>query len=212
MRRLAAPPCARRRRPDFLPSNLVLGSAFLLVLVVGLVMGVFAMLYGTERAARPGAAVAPHERRSAHDPAAEPSPLFNLSTVAALVFATGLTGSITARVTTWPMGTQLVVALLAGGAASAAQALLVARWAIPGARADQPDERYLMQGIVGTVTRAVPIDGVGELSYELDGGRHTLPARGIEPTPLPAGTEVVIDRVEDGVAWVEAWARVEQRL
>jgi hypothetical protein len=29
---------------------------------------------------------------------------------------------------------------------------------------------------------------------------------------LPAGSEVVIDRIERGVAFVEAWAVVEQRL
>jgi hypothetical protein len=29
---------------------------------------------------------------------------------------------------------------------------------------------------------------------------------------LPVGTDVVIDRIEDGVAFVEEWAVVEQRL
>ena len=29
---------------------------------------------------------------------------------------------------------------------------------------------------------------------------------------VPAETEVVIDRLEDGVAWVETWAVVEQRI
>jgi hypothetical protein len=29
---------------------------------------------------------------------------------------------------------------------------------------------------------------------------------------LPAGAEVVIDRIEDGVAYVEEWAVVERRL
>jgi hypothetical protein len=29
---------------------------------------------------------------------------------------------------------------------------------------------------------------------------------------MPVGTEVVIERIEDGVAYVEDWATVEKRL
>jgi hypothetical protein len=30
--------------------------------------------------------------------------------------------------------------------------------------------------------------------------------------PVPVGADVVIDRIENGVAFVEEWAAVEQRL
>jgi hypothetical protein len=39
-----------------------------------------------------------------------------------------------------------------------------------------------------------------------------LPAVAIGETDIPSGTEVVIDVVEDGVARVELWSVVEQRL
>jgi hypothetical protein len=94
----------------------------------------------------------------------------------------------------------------------AVQSLLIARWAIPAARAEHPDERYLLQGTIGRITRAVPSQGEGEMQYTLDGTTYTLPARGIDGNEVAADVEVVLDRVEAGVAYVEPWAQVEQRL
>lgn len=186
----------------------------LVFFVMGLVLGVSAMLHGTEKPVPASAqpSVAPHERRSEHDPAAEPSPVANRSTVAAFAFAGGLTGYLVDRATAWPAWGVAIVALLAGGAALALQSLLIARWAIPGARADEVDARYLLQGTLAHVTRAAEAGETGELVYELDGHQCTLPVRSLDGTALPAGADVVIDRVEDGVAFAESWAVVEQRL
>jgi hypothetical protein len=178
--------------------------------VSGLVLGVFAMLYGTERQIAP--AVAPHDRRSEHEPAAEPSPLLNLASIAAFAVGFGLAGYLLTRYTAWPWGARLTLALVAGGASYALQVLLMARWAIPGARADSIDPRYLLQGTLARVTQDAPTDGTGVLVYALDGREYTLPVRALDGTALAAGVDVVIDRVEDGVAYAELWALVEQRL
>lgn len=182
----------------------------LAVLLTGLILGVFAMLYGTERQVQP--VVAPHERRSEHDPAAEPSALFNRASLAAFAVGFGLTGYLLDRVTPWGWLPLLLVALLAGGAAYAGQALLMARWAIPSARQDAVDERFLLQGTLGRVTRAATADAAGLMTYALDGREYTLPVRAMHGGALADGVDVVIDRVEDGVAHVELWADVEQRL
>ncbi len=186
--------------------------ASLAVLIVGLVMGVFAMLYGTERRVQHARAIKPHERTSEHDPAAEPSPFFNLATIAAFSVGFGLTGYFLARYSAWPAAAQVGVAALAGGAALAVQSVLIARWAIPGARADHVDERYLLQGTLARITSDVPRDGVGMLRYALDNREFDLPARMLDGEPAAAGTDVVIDRVEAGVGYVELWSRVEARL
>ena len=55
-------------------------------------------------------------------------------------------------------------------------------------------------------------DAVTLLHYALDGQECDLPAREMEGAAIAVGTDVVIDRVEQGVAYVELWARVEQRL
>ena len=184
----------------------------LAVLTVGLVMGVFAMLFGTERSVQPAGAIKPHERKSEHDPAAEPSPYLNLASAAAFAVGFGLTGYLLAGKTSWPMVAQVVVAIAAGGAALVLQSALIARWAIPGARSDHIDERYLLQGTLARITSDVPKDGVGMLRYALDEREFDLPARTLDGEPAVRGTDVVIDRVEDGVGYVELWSRVEQRL
>ena len=184
----------------------------LAVLTVGLILGVFAMLYGTERRTSSVAAVKPHERTSEHDPAAEPSPLLNMASLGAFSVGFGLAGYTVARNTSWPIALQVVLAAVAGGVALALQSLLIARWAIPGARADQLDERYLLQGTLARVIREVPAGGEGMVHYELDGHACDLPARDLEGAAIDVDTDVVIDRVEQGVAIVERWSLVEQRL
>lgn len=178
--------------------------------VSGLMLGVYAMLHGTERPVQP--TVAPHERRSEHDPASEPSATLNRASIAACLVGFGLAGYLLDRETGWPWGGVLAVALLAGGAAFVLQSLLIARWAIPSARADAVDQRYLLQGTLARVTRGATAEAAGELVYVLDGHRCTLPVRSMDGTALAEGVEVVIDRVENGVAYAEPWAAVEERL
>lgn len=184
----------------------------LVILTAGLVLGVFAMLYGTERRASSTSGVLPHERTSEHDVATEPSPLFNLASIGAYSVGFGLTGYLVARDTAWPVWGQLVVAAVAGAVAMTLQSLLIARWAVPAARADAIDQRFLLQGTLGQVTHDIPVGGAGTIRYALDGREVDLPAREMDHGAIASGSDVVIDRVEDGVAYVELWALVEQRL
>lgn len=168
------------------------------------------MLFGTERRVAP--ATAPHERRNEHNPAAEPSPVFNLASLAAFAFGFGLSAYLLTRFSPLPIEARVIIAGITGGAAMGLQSILIARWAIPGARAEQLDERYLLQGAIGRVTVAIAEHGVGEIEYTLDDRTYALPARTIDDAAVSARTEVVIDRVESGVAYVEPWSRVESRL
>lgn len=189
-----------------------MSAFFLVVLLAGLLLGVFAMLFGTEHVPRNITLPAPHERTSEHVIDAEPSALFNRASMAALASVCGVTGYLLTRFSDWSVGVRLVVAALAGAGAMALQSLIIARWAIPSARAEHIDERYLLQGTIGRVTRAIPPGGDGEIQYTLDGVSYTLPARGVDAGELVADVEVVLDRIEVGVAYVEPWAQVEQRL
>lgn len=187
-------------------------TIYIITLLIGLLLGVSAMLYGTERKRPPKEA--PHERRSEHNPEAEPSPLFNVATVGAFAFAAGLAGHLLTRYTALGIAAVAGIAAGLGALAFLLQALLIARWAIPGARNDQVDERYLLQGTIGTVTKSIPADdsGIGEIRYSLEGNSYSLPARNFESGAIAAGTDIVIERIEHGIAYVELWAQVEQRL
>lgn len=189
-----------------------MNALFLTVLLLGLVIGVRAMLLGTEHLPSGVKLPAPHERKSEHVTDAEPSAVFNWASAAAFAFVFGLVGYLLTRFSGWSAPVRIVAAALAGGAAITVQSLLIARWAIPAARAEQTDERYLLQGTIGRISREVPASGAGELQYTLDNVTYTLPAREVAGTMLPPDVDVVIDRVEGGVAYVESWAQVEQRL
>lgn len=180
--------------------------------VAGLLLAVYVMLYGVER---PAAVTprAPHEATGGHDPRTEPRPLGNGQNVAAFLVLFGAAGYLLHRARPdAPAFMAPLGAVVAGVVGFAVSALLLRAWAVPGARREVVDERYLMQGHPATVTQAIPADGAGEIAYEADGRRWTVPARAWDAQPIALGAEVAIDRVEDGVAYVEAWAEVEARL
>jgi hypothetical protein len=98
-------------------------------------------------------------------------------------------------------------------------AVVVTRLAIAMARLqpehDPDDPRFQLQGHVAVVTEAIPAGGEGIIAYgELGelGNRRSLRARSIDQQSIERGLEVCIERVEDGVAFVELWSLVEARL
>ena len=189
-----------------------MSAVFVACFVLGLLLAVYVMLHGVERAVPP-VARAPHEPGGGeHDPRTEPSALLNAQNVAAFVTCFGLGGYLLQRSTTLGTGALLVSALAIGAAGAALSVALLAAWAIPSLRRDVVDERYLMQGHPASVRQEIPVDGEGEIAYEADGRSWTVRARSWDGGAIPAGTEVAIERVEDGVAYVEQWAQVESRL
>jgi hypothetical protein len=176
----------------------LLTAVFLASFLAGLLLGVRAMIVGVERPPRTGT---------------QPRTALTAPSVAAAATTFGLTGYVLLRY--MGAGAAAAIAIAAGLALlSALSAIaLIAKWAVPSAAAEPPDERYLLQGTPATVTRAVTADVDGEVSYAAaDGAQYATPARSFDGSALGVGAEVVIDRVEDGVAYVEAWALVEKRL
>jgi membrane protein implicated in regulation of membrane protease activity len=184
---------------------------FVTCFAVGLVLGVYVMLHGVERRGAPSA-VPPHEARGGHDPSTEPSLTLNAQNAAAFLAAFGACGYLLTRFTALGAPAVVAIAAAAGGLVAVGSASLLAAWVLPGARAEAVDERYLLQGHPARVTR--PIDGAidGEIAYEVDGRLFTVRARSWDGSTIEIGTDVAIERVEDGVAYVERWAQVEARL
>ena len=58
------------------------------------------------------------------------------------------------------------------------------------------------------VTKSIGPDVDGEVAFEFGGDRKLLRARGSVGGAIAADTDVVIERVEADVAYVEAWADV----
>lgn len=178
-------------------------SLFLGAFVLGVIVGILVMLHGVERGS--GALpvkVAPGARYPAS--LARPA-------LGGFLTGFGLTGYLLGRNGTVGPALQLLVAAVVGVLGAWAAVAVVTRWAIPSALADEVDERYLLQGHVAQVTAAIG-DTPGSVTWEIDGARHAAAARSLEGGTIPAGTEVVIERIEDGIAWVEPWATVEERI
>jgi membrane protein implicated in regulation of membrane protease activity len=171
---------------------------FVGLVFLGLVAAVRVMLYGVERQ-RPAGAESPRSF------SAMPALL------AAFSFVTGVVGYAATRAGVQPTSVWLL-AVGVGAVAAFATSRIIAAWWTVVPEHDVDDERYVLQGSLGRVVAAIDTQGAGKISLESSGHQQVLPARAIDDQSMPVGTEVVIERIEDGVAYVEDWAVVEKRL
>jgi len=185
-------------------------------LLLGLLLGVFAMLAGVERRTTSSnvetlstplvsseSLAAASSQISAH---------FLIPVVAAFATTFGAVGYLLSRRSGLPLGWLLLIASLAGVAAVVGAVVLIARWAIPSARRDVPDTRYLLQGMFAQVTDPIGREGVGRIALEMGGTLHAVEAVSLTGDSIERGTEVVIERIEGETAFVEPWTAVERRL
>jgi hypothetical protein len=178
----------------------ILTILFLVAFIGGLVLAVFAMLHGVEYLRR-------RRNRSR-----APSPFFNLPAVAAFAVGFGAVGYPLASRTILPAWAIILIAIGGGALAITGMITLLAQWALRGLSSPFSSEDHEIQGQIAVVTRDIPAAGEGEISYAHFGRREQVPARSLGSAVVPTGVEVVIDRIENGVAFVEEWAVVEQRI
>ncbi|MGH7717748.1 MAG: hypothetical protein ACREON_02735 [Gemmatimonadaceae bacterium] len=169
---------------------------YLGTLLLGLVLGVVSMIRGIDRDERRRRAIS----------------FFNLPMVGSFAVGVGVTGYLFSRYSSLSAPVVALIALVIGAAAAAGVIALIAGWAVPSAARDVEDVRYALQGHVGRVTRAIAVGGEGEITFEHDGRRHVVPSRALNRSAIPAGTEIAIERIEDGIAYVELWATIEKQL
>ncbi len=174
-----------------------MSAVYLLSFIIGLLLAVRIMFFGAER-------------RRVHSDAlplrrSEPA-------ISAFLLMFGIAGYLLTRPGRLTSGTGTAAAVVLG----ATWALVMTRLAIATARVkpehDPDDPRYVLQGHVAVVTVPIPTDGEGEILYGEGEGSRSLRARSIDGQAIDTGTEVCIERVDDGVAFVELWALVEARL
>jgi len=136
----------------------------------------------------------------------------NLPTAGAAAALFGVVGYPLATYTSLETAPILAIAGIAAAAAAAATVGVIAGWAVPSARREPVDERYLLQGHFAKVVRPIRTDEGGEITYEHDGVRHTVKARSLDGKAISAGVDVVIERIENAIAYVELWRTIEREL
>ncbi|MDB4892708.1 MAG: hypothetical protein JWL61_4563 [Gemmatimonadetes bacterium] len=171
---------------------------FLACFIGGLLLTVRLMFFGAERR---------RQRRSDGMPLRRSEPA-----IVAFLLMFGIAGYVATRNGSLATAGSLAVATVLGIVFAA----IVTRLAIVTARIqpehDPDDPRFLLQGRVGLVTVAIPANGEGMIRYEDGSAPVTVRALDIAHGAIAAGEEVCIERVEDGIAHVERWALVEERL
>ena len=70
----------------------------------------------------------------------------------------------------------------------------------------------VLTGHIARVTAAISSAAAGAIAYTLEGTDHVVAAMSSDGAPIQAGADVVIDRIENGLAFVERWEVVEGRL
>ncbi len=177
---------------------MILKFIYLTAFLAGLALAVNSMLHGVER----------WRRRST----GTPSPILNPPTVASLLAGFGASGYLlTTRAAVTPLMI-LLISLATGAAALTGMIVLMAKWALRTPRHAMPHHENEINGQVAVVSREITGDEPGEITYFAWDAMHVMPALSLDGSGIPEGTEVVIDVMEDGVARVELWSVVEQRL
>jgi membrane protein implicated in regulation of membrane protease activity len=169
---------------------------FLVIFVAGLGLAVYSMLHGVERS-----------KASARQ---RPSSVLNTPTASAFGVVLGATGYLLVTRTTLGITAIFIIAAIFAFAAMAAMIALMSRWALPYSGIATGDEA--LQGQLARVTSPISASSKGEIAFHAGGVRRTLPAQSLQKSEIPYDTEVVIDTIQDGVAQVELWSTVEQRL
>jgi len=106
----------------------------------------------------------------------------------------------------------VIAAVAVGSAAAALIRWLVAKSAAVSLEHDQEDERFVLQGHVARVVSSIAAGSEGRIIFDLGNEHQTLRARSLDDASVDVGTEVVIERIEGDVAYVEPWLQVEERL
>jgi hypothetical protein len=174
---------------------------FLAAFIGGLLLAVSVMLFGVERRGRGGAP----------SPAAS-SVRVSVPVLAGFLIVFGLVGYLAVRVSSPGLWKAAFVALLGGAAAAALTGWLVAKSAAIVPEHDIDDERYVLQGHIARVITAIAPGEEGRIAFQVGAGTRVLRARGVDESAVAAETEVVIERIEGEVAFVEPWVQVEERL
>ena len=182
---------------------------YLAAFAAGLAISVYVMIRGVERIARQ--ADSP-ELDSLGRTVGTARMALTAPIVGAFAGAFGITGYLLWRYSGLSSGMQFVGAAVAGILASAVGTRAVTKWATQAAEHDVVDERYLLQGHPAQVVASIAPLKPGQIAYVVGEKRYAATAQSLDGTEVAAGTDVVIDRVEDGIAYVEPWVEVEQRL
>jgi membrane protein implicated in regulation of membrane protease activity len=147
-----------------------------------------------------------HSPTATHGPDANQVSPLSLSTLSAFLTWFGGAGYLLTRYSPLAALGVTLAALAVGVIGAGIVFTAIARYIVPRLTVLNPED-FRVQGAIARVTSTIQPDGIGEIVYTLGGTRHADGARSESGDAIERGTQVVILRVEKGIAYVEPWAR-----
>lgn len=135
--------------------------------------------------------------------------IFNFGTIAAFLAWFGGTGYILERYSSIWFLFGLGIAFMSGLGGAALIFFFLARFLISKDENLNPAD-YDMVGVLARVSSSIREHGTGELIFTQGGTRHACGARSEDGSAIPKGTEVVVTRFENGLAYVQRWEEMAQ--
>ena len=136
---------------------------------------------------------------------------FNLSTISAFLTWFGGAGYLLERYSSFTGGLVVLLATGSGLVGGGIIFVTLTRYVAPRLTEMRPED-YQLVGTAGRVTSPIRAGGTGEIVYTLAGTRRSDGARSVSGEALERGAEVVILKVERGIAYVERWDSYASRL
>jgi hypothetical protein len=127
--------------------------------------------------------------------------MFNAASIAAFLAWFGGGGVVLHQMTVWtelPVSAVAIASGLVGGSA-------VNRFIGALMRREQPLRATTLIGAIGRVTSLIREGGTGEIVFVINGTRKVSAARADSGGEIDKGVEVVIVRMERGIAYVSTW-------
>lgn len=131
----------------------------------------------------------------------------NPITLTAFLAWFGGTGYLLSRHSSLAYASALIVAILAGTGGAAIIYLFMAKvLSSPDEALDPAD--FEMVGVLGKLSVRIREGGTGEIIYSQAGTRRVCAARSEDGSAILKGTEVVVTRYENGIAYVRRWSEM----
>ena len=179
---------------------------FLICFLLGLALSVLSVLTGSAHLHLPHVHVhfhAPH----AHAPSAhggDAAPWLNFGTITAFLAWFGGTGYLLERYYSVWFLTALGVATLSGLGGAAIVFWFLMKFLVSKEENLDPAD-YDMVGVLGKLSLPIRQGGTGEIVFTQEGVRRVSGARSEDGVAIAKGTEVVVTRYENGIAYVRRW-------
>lgn len=133
--------------------------------------------------------------------------------LAGALTSAGFLGALLIRLSDLSGGMTAVAALLTGAAGVGAARILVRRAVAMPVSDHDFDPRFALQGVPATVVEPIPEIGAGVVSLLSRAGKPVLlAARSVNGSAIARDVEVAVERIDEGIAFVETWSAIEARL